>query len=134
MTFTATGRMADLAMDRFNDNHWCTMENWFIPLLAANGAIILLSLGYWTVPAMAQLCVLALATSFAATGFNGFVSIIDQAHRWYEWIAFSAIWIASTAASFKSGGLTTLAAITVALAISGTQLSIDIVNYVSCIA
>lgn len=133
MTFVATGKMADRVMDRFNDNHWCTLEDWFIPLIAANGAVIVLTFGFWSVSAMAQLCVLALATGFAAVGFNGFMSIVGDSHRWYEWVAFSAIWAASTAASFASRGLSTLAAITIGLAVSGPQLSIDIVNYMSCI-
>ena len=133
MTFLATGKMADRVMDRFRDSHWCTLEDWFIPLIAANGALLVATAGWWGIAAMGQLCVLVLATGFAATGFNGFMSIVGDSHRWWEWVAFSAIWAASTAASIASKGLTTLAAITIGLAVSGTQLSIDIVNYVTCI-
>ena len=135
MTFTATGRMADLVMGRFRDSHWCTLEDWFSKLIATEGIVRLLSVVWWQarVAQMALFCVLALGTGFAAAGFNGFMGIVNDAHRWWEWVAFGAIWAASTAASMKTGGLSTLAAITVSLGISKAQISQDIVAYVNCI-
>ena len=135
MTFISTGRMADLVMNRFRDSHWCTMEDWFFKLIATEGIIALLALSWWKArtATMASLCVLALITGFAAAGFNGFMGIVNEAHRWYEWAAFAAVWAASTLASIKSKGLSTLAIISATLVVNNVRITEDIVNYVSCI-
>ena len=134
MNFIATEKMANRVMDRFNDSHWCTMEDWFVPLIAARPLSVVTSRYYWSYGLMSQFCVLALATGFSATGFNSFMSIVADSHYWYESVAFSAMWAASVTAAIVTGGSSSIALIAMMVAKAGPQLQLDIINYVLCIA
>ena len=114
---------------------WCYLEDWFTPLIDDNngrGALIVNT--FWTAGKIIPLHILAIATSFTACGFQKFMSIAYEKHRWWHMATLATITVAGVVTGIKTFGLTFGTALGFALA-GGRLLNtkVAIVQYVDCI-